>query len=347
MWLDFKKNITRKIVDLIGGQRVMTIQMDITNACNLSCAHCYHSHHNNKGAIKLDDWFEIIDQYKQFLDEYHWRPKIVICGGEPTVSPYLLPLISKVDSIWPGVRVSILTNGTRLTEKLLDALSPYNIEMQISLDGPDAEKHDLVRGKGAFEKALTGLKLAASKGVDIYVQSILSKKTSSWLEDFFRLARALKVRQMNFTRFISQGTGIKLENSGEDRPLLPQELKRAMEDILRFSKKHKVPTNTNQALFHLLDEKLGANEKYGYQGLIVDYMGNLKVSSRADYIVGNVLEEGLKNLFLNDPIFRNLRKANIETCGQCQFFRKCGGSRNASFATTGSFLKADPGCWIR
>lgn len=344
--LEIKNFVTSRIIDLIGGQKVMTLQIDITNACNLSCAHCYHAHHNNKGAILFDDWCAIIQQYKTMIEKLHLAPKIVLCGGEPTISPLLLPILNHLESQWPGVPISILTNGTRLSEKLLLQLKPFNIEFQISLDGPDSARHDEIRGHGNFNKSAEALQRARAMGFDVFLLAILSKKTSDWIEDFFDMAKNLGANQMNFTRFISQGNGADLEASGKDRALLPEELRDTMSIIWNKSKQMGVRTNTNQALFNLIDPSLGANEKYGFQGLVIDYKGNLKISSRADAVIGNVLTDGLENLFFNNAVLRNLRQANIRKCGRCPHYRRCGGSRNASYAATGSFLEADPGCWI-
>lgn len=344
--LDIKKFVTGKMVALLGGQRVMALQIDITNACNLSCAHCYHSHHQNKGAIGFDDWCNVIAQYKVMIERLHLQPQIVICGGEPTISPLLFPILEKINEHWPNVLVSILTNGTRLTDALLEKLKVFNVELQISLDGPDAERHDEIRGAGNFAKTTAAVRRAKAQGFDVFLLAILSKKTSAWIGDFFAMARDLGVNQMNFTRFINQGAGSDLESSGKDRALQPIELKEALTRIWSTSREIRVRTNTDQALYNLIDPRLGASEKYGFQGLVIDYKGNLKVSSRADFIVGNVLAEGLENLFFNSAVLRNLRQAKIEKCGSCRHYRRCGGSRNASFAASGSFLKADPGCWI-
>ena len=344
--LDIKNFVTEKIVGLIGGQKIMALQIDITNACNLSCAHCYHAHHQNKGAISFDDWCKVIAQYKEMIEKLHLSPSIIICGGEPTISPMLLPLVQKINEHWPYVRISILTNGTRLTDSLLAALKKFNVEFQVSLDGPSSDRHDVIRGIGTFEKATDAVRRAKAQGFDVFLLAILSKKTSGWIEDFFATARELGAKQMNFTRFISQGAGADLESSGKDRALSPHELKEALTSIWSTSKQFQMRTNTDQALFNLIDPSLGGSEKYGFQGLVIDYKGNLKVSSRADFIVGNVLSEGLENLFFNSTILRDLRQAKIEKCGSCSRYRRCGGSRNASFAASGSFLKADPGCWI-
>lgn len=324
----------------------MPIQIDITNACNLRCSHCYHSHHKNTGALKLEDWFEVLGQYKKLIESLNLKPSILICGGEPTISPYLFSVLKRINQLWDNPPVAILTNGTKLNEKLLDLLSQYKIEFQISIDGPNAEEHDAVRGLGNFQKALDGAKLAKKYGIKTNILGILSKKTSFQIEKFFRMAKENSLDSMNFTRFIPQGYGSELVKSGQDDALYGFELRDAMRDIVAQSKKYGIATYTDTPLFSLIDPSLGRHGGFGIQGIVVDYKGNLKVSSRANYKLGNILDEGLENLFLDHPIMKNLRNRNVNGCGGCMYYDRCGGDRNISYALTGSFLEKDKGCWI-
>ncbi len=98
--------------------------------------------------------------------------------------------------------------------------------------------------------------------------------------------------------------------------------------------------------FALLSPDLGAHGKFGFQGLVVDHRGCLKVGSRADFRLGSILETGLEELFLRHPLMKDLRDGKIEGCGSCGCYDRCGGDRNAAFAEYGSFLKKDPGCWL-
>ena len=334
------------VLDYVGAQKTLAIQLDITNACNLRCGHCYHAHHKNTGAIGLPEWTQILDQYEALLKKLHLKPRFVLCGGEPLISPYLIPLLERINKKWSNAEVSILTNGTKITKGLLEALSPFNIQFQVSLDGPDSKKHDEIRGHGNFEKAVQGILLSQSYGVKVKALAVLSKNTSCWIEDFFKMAKGLNLSSINFTRFIPQGTGSKLVEAGKDRALVGLELKFALENILFYSKQYKVRTGTHQPLYNLIDPSLGSHGHFGFQGLIVDYKGNLKVSSRADFKLGNILEKGLESLFLNHSVMKNLRKGKIEFCGTCPHYKSCGGDRNISYATTGSFLKPDNGCWL-
>jgi len=156
--------LLNRLTSWLGGQKFLSMQMDITNACNLICTHCYHSNHKNNGALDFEGWMQVLDQYESLLQKLALKPAITLCGGEPLVCKFLLPLIENLNTRFPGVSIQVLTNGTRITEALLEKLKKYNVCFQVSLDGPNAEVHDLKRGDGNFEKALTGLKLAREFG---------------------------------------------------------------------------------------------------------------------------------------------------------------------------------------
>lgn len=341
-----KDFVVRSLLGFTGSQKFLTTQLDVTNACNLTCAHCYHAHHNNSGALDLAGWRAILDQYGRLADKLYLEPRFVICGGEPTISQLFWPLLDELRERWPAAHATILTNATRLDRSFAARLKGYNVGFQISLDGPDQARHDLIRGAGNFGQAMRGLANLQEVGLNASFLATLSLRTSLWIDDFFVTAANARVERMSFTRFIPQGNGRRLEINHEDRPLSPPELRRAYLTILAASRQSGVETNTNSPLFQLISPELGASGKTGFQGLVIDYKGNLKVTSRTDYRLGNILEQGLETLFLGHPLMRALRKGEIEGCGGCVHYASCGGDRNASFAATGSFLKKDPGCWL-
>jgi MoaA/NifB/PqqE/SkfB family radical SAM enzyme len=299
----------------------------------------------NDGAIDLAGWLKILEEYKVLCRKLGKRPDFILCGGEPTISKLLRPILEKIASDFPDAPVAILSNGTMLRPGLVEYLKKFNVHFQVSLDGPEAESHDKVRGPGAFMRALKGIALLRSENISVSILSILSKRTSSQIRRFFDLAAKIDVSSMNFTRLIGEGTARNLVEEGQDAPIYGLELKEAMEEILKQSKAHSVHTSTNAPLYALLDRNLGRNGQYGFQGIIVDYKGNLKVSSRTPTILGNVLAEGLEKLFMESPIMKALRDRAIEGCGSCPLYGRCGGDRNASFGEYGSYLKKDPGCW--
>jgi MoaA/NifB/PqqE/SkfB family radical SAM enzyme len=343
------KRVKNLVLDVIQGyihsQSDLAIQLDITNACNLRCSHCYHSHHDNSGALDINGWLNVLGQYESLLTKLRLEPKIIICGGEPLFSPLLRPIIEAVEAKFPRVSISILSNGTLVKSVTAQHLSQFNINVQISLDGPNAESHDKIRGKGSFQRALRGIRELKSHRIDVYSLAVLSLNTLPFIPDFFTVAKAEGLSSMNFTRFIPQGNGAKLTNIGDDRMLTPRELKLAFEAILSHSQATGVKTHTSSPLYHLIEGANGGHAKFGFQGLVIDYKGRLKVSSRADYVLGDILTQGLEALFLKHPVMQDLRNGAIEVCGSCVHYKHCGGDRNVAYATSGSFLGPDPQCW--
>ncbi|PIU20069.1 MAG: hypothetical protein COT18_04220 [Elusimicrobia bacterium CG08_land_8_20_14_0_20_59_10] len=196
----------------------------------------------------------------------------------------------------------MLTNRTNISEKVAVVMAGHKTDVQISLEGPDAQRHDYVRGPSGFVKAIAGYKTLRAAGLTVFFQTVLSSRTAPWIEEFFSLAAGMNSAAMNFTRFVPQGRGKSFLETAGERPLLGVELRAAYSAILVASRKTGVPAGTNLPLFVLISPELGAHGKFGFQGLVVDYKGNLKVSSRADFRLGNVLETGMEELFLHHPL---------------------------------------------
>jgi radical SAM protein with 4Fe4S-binding SPASM domain len=338
--------LINKLLNLIGTQKFLSVQLDITNACNLNCRHCYQGVHSSGGDLSFEDWCGILDQYGELAAKLHLKPHFCISGGEPTLSPIFEKLLREIHSRWPLAGIAVLTNGTNISDHVASLLTAHKADVQISLEGPDAERNDFVRGNGSFARAIEGFRKVQAEGLNVTFQAVLSNRTGAWIAEFFELAAKQNAAAMNFTRFVPQGQGKAFSETGGDQPLLGQWLRDAYGTILADSKKTGVPTGTNLPLFVLISPELGAHGKFGFQGLVVDYKGNLKVTSRADFRLGNVLKGGLEELFMRHPLMEDLRAARIEECGTCDFYDRCGGDRNASYAAYGSFSKKDPGCWL-
>lgn len=338
--------LINKLLKFTGSQKFLSIQLDITNACNLNCVHCYQSQHSANGDMPIEEWRKILDQYSNLAKKLHLAPHFCISGGEPTISPLFPLILAEIHSRWPAAGILVLTNGTNLTSKVLKELTHYKADVQVSIDGPDSARHDRVRGPGNFAKSIAGLKELRSAGLAATLQTVLSSRTAPWIREYFETAKTVGAAAMNFTRFVPQGKGKILSENGGDQPLVGTSLKDAYSNIASVSGEYKIPTSTNLPLFALISPELGAHGKFGFQGLVIDYRGNLKVSSRADFGLGNILNDGLEELFLRHPVMKDLRDGNIEGCVGCRFYDRCGGDRNAAYAAYGSFLRKDPGCWL-
>src|SRR5271169_6620914 len=128
------------------GTRCRTLPLVIlyvTEGCNLRCISC--SYRNpSPGELTLGE----IEHLAATLKDSGLR-HIVFSGGEPLLRrdfPQICGLFAA-----PGIRQSLLTNGL-LLEKRFPEIRRFFGEIIISLDGPDEETHNEIRGVDSFRQ---------------------------------------------------------------------------------------------------------------------------------------------------------------------------------------------------
>lgn len=324
----------------------LSVQLDITNACNLRCDHCYLPHHRNHGALSFAQWVQVLEQFDKLRRTLRMQPSVTLCGGEPLSAPFLTDLLVTIRERLGNCDLSVQTNGTLLTERLVRSFRDLDVSIQISIDGPNADTHDRIRGIESFAKTLNGCQLLQRGAVPFFFQAVLSERTAPWIPQFFAHAKSSSATAMHFTRLVAEGHARTLIANGSDRPLVGNALKAALQEILQCSQRTNIPTSTFGPLWHLLDDKLGSPDNTGFASFVIDYRGGFKVSSRTPVVLGNVFTDGMDRIFLHHPIMQRLRSDEIEVCGECSHFAHCRGSRNSSFAAHGHFFGPDPACWL-
>jgi len=136
------------------------VQLHLTNYCNLKCLFCPTRALLDKGQLDRkkeltkERWFEIIEEGTRLgVKEWH------ICGGgEPMffTNESLLIMERIKESKGYG---EIITNGTFLGSEVAKRLVEMNWDMvYISLDAPDAEIQNFLRGTECFKKIIQGVK---------------------------------------------------------------------------------------------------------------------------------------------------------------------------------------------
>ena len=88
-------------------------------------------------------------------------------GGEPFLNSDLVDMLIATLEFGPA---TVLTNGTVMRDEWLKRLkaaesqSTFSLEFRVSIDGPTAQLNDAVRGGGAFERAMQGVRLLVAHG---------------------------------------------------------------------------------------------------------------------------------------------------------------------------------------
>jgi len=94
--------------------------------------------------------------------------EVYFTGGEPFLHEEILGLLAFALERAP---TTVLTNGTLIDDPMADALAAlaagarYSLEIRVSLDDPDAERNDAIRGPGAFRRALGAITRLDARGL--------------------------------------------------------------------------------------------------------------------------------------------------------------------------------------
>jgi MoaA/NifB/PqqE/SkfB family radical SAM enzyme len=97
-------------------------------------------------------------------------------GGEPLVDTRLEEIISLFDT--KSTLMSCTSNGTLLTEDRARILKSSGLDsFVISLDGPDPETNDPIRGRGTYKKVMESIRIAKSYGFIVMIIHTLSHQS--------------------------------------------------------------------------------------------------------------------------------------------------------------------------
>ena len=110
---------------------------------------------------------------------------LVFSGGEPTSYPGLEALIAHAKGIGFS-RVTVFSNGRRLNNKeyTLSLVAAGLDAALVSIHGPDANTHESVAGvQGAFEETLQGVDNLLEHGIEVLVNTVVSRVNYRRIED--------------------------------------------------------------------------------------------------------------------------------------------------------------------
>jgi len=340
-----------------------------TRTCNLSCRHCYAGSDNQRyqGELSTTEAYRMIDDLAAFK-----VPVLLFSGGEPLMRPDILDLAAY--TINRGIRATFSTNGTLITKKTAARMKEIGVGyVGISLDGV-GEINDEFRGqKGAFERALKGIKNCLEIDQRVGLRFTINRHNFHQLEQILDLIERENIPRVCFYHLVYSGRGSEMVN--ED--VSPEETRRALDLIMEraadFAKrgikkeiltvdnhadgiyiylklKKTDPERAEQAL-RLLSRNGG--NRTGIAIGEVDWFGNVHPDQfTQNYTFGNVREKPFGEIWtdLSHPILAGLkdRKPLLKgRCSTCGWLNLCNGNfRARAQAIYDDFWQEDPACYL-
>ncbi len=169
----------------------------VTGRCNYNCLHCF-----NAGGSEADKEEFSKEQAYRLIDEFSECGiiNVSLTGGEPMLHPDFLDIVRYINQKGMAVR-EITTNGSFLTQELLDSLSGYTDHtlFKISFDG--FGYHDWLRNKaGAEQEALQKISLLLKNNCRIQIQTNLHKKNKDSMQKTAEIFDSMGVEYMRIIR---------------------------------------------------------------------------------------------------------------------------------------------------
>ena len=346
---------------------------ETTQACALACRHCRASARpwRDPSELTTAEGRDLIEQVAGM-----GTPLLVLSGGDPVNRPDLFELVRHAKR--SGLRVATIPAATtELTEDLVVKLRESALDqMALSLDFPDASRHDAFRGvPGSFEKTMQAAGWARAAGLPLQINTTVCGDTAPFLEEMAGLVERLGAVFWEVFFLVPTGRGSVLAG------LPAEECERVFDLLYRTQKKGGFVVKITEAPHYrrhvaqrerrlagergrphgavpmpaLLTRSEGPGHTVGLAPrgvnagngfLFVSHLGEIYPSGFLPLSAGNLRGRPLADAYRSSELFRSLRDPDRlkGRCGACEFRFICGGSRSRAYALTGDLLETDPWC---
>jgi len=221
--------------------RISNLTFIVTDDCNFNCAYCFQK--KEKKIINNVTIETAVDFFYPFLTSKD-KIKIGFYGGEPLLAfeqmkhaALLLQEKNKEEN--KKIEFSVTTNGSLLTEKMLDFFNRHKFVMLLSFDGLAQEK---ARKRGTLDQMVQVMKkIQEYPDINVEINSVFSPQTVSDLSGSIRFIIEQEGPEITFNLSSME------EWSLSDLETLKKGLERLTDFLVKFYKeKGKIPVKNFQ-----------------------------------------------------------------------------------------------------
>ncbi len=290
---DFELLKKYRVNDSTMSKNLDGVMISITNKCNLECLHCYNSS-SSFDCEQLNEsyWLKLLDDsIKKGIRGFE------ISGGEPLLEKELVYKLLEKISKYEDIIIQINTNGFFLDDEFLEYYNSLKNPkyIQISIDGHTRDICEKVRGDGmSFDYAVQGLKKISNyKCIKSIAVHTINNYNKDFLDDTFKLLKQLKVDRVVAGAALPMGRAV---SNSESVLLQYEERIELFRTLKKLSKKYIEELNINVSSFGgIMDVIVYLRDRENW--IVVDSDGDVRLSCRMPFIVGNICEDSVEYLF--------------------------------------------------
>ncbi len=322
----------------------LSVQLEITEACNLSCIHCYNywrdkSNYNTKylDERKINYIVDALIAAKVF--------SVTLTGGEPLLFWRILPkVIQKITQA--GINVGLNSNLCLLTDEVAIALKESGLNnITVSFLCSKKEVHDFITNThDSWGKTISGIKKAREYGFRISSNTVLTKLNLPYLRETAKL-----MKELGISTFCATKASPALNSRNfEDIILSKEELRQSLNELIQIKDELNIKVDILECYPLCL---IGDIKKYsffarrrctaGITTCTISPSGDVRPCSHADMNYGNLFETSFKNIWDAMSEWRDCRYIPLE-CQKCKFLKQCGGGCRMEAKYYGDIRGKDP-----
>jgi radical SAM protein with 4Fe4S-binding SPASM domain len=290
-----------------------SLHIEITSRCNERCVHCYIPHDKKISDIEPDLFYDVLRQCKEMK-----LLNLTLSGGEPMTHKYFCEFLRKCKEY--DFSVNILSNLTLLNDEIITEMKTTPLfGVQVSLYSMDSRIHDeITQMKGSFDKTKNAILKLIENDIPLQISCPIMKQNKDCYGDVLKWAENHNIHVGNDYVMIARydHTTQNLNNR-----LSLDEIKKVINDAIMKDTKYLVQMENE-------DNAEGKNHTPNdiicsvcHLSICVADNGNVyPCAGWQDYVVGNVRETSLKEIWYNSKkvqYLRNLRKKDFPKCIHC------------------------------
>lgn len=294
------------------------IYVYLTNRCNQRCRHCYmYAGENTSNELSTSEIVNLLKNFSTIGGRV-----VTFTGGEVTVRPDFLTIIEVAKKL--DLTVCVLTNGVLWSQQFIRKAAKYIDEVQVSIDGFDAESYRAVRGSNAFGDVLVSVNRLVEAGIRVTVAVTPLLDTLLGNEKcYVDFAKDLLARYKGKEFFVKFNTelmdGRDITPTEEENDLYRATMKSIKNQCSPFSEEEGFAINhRNNTIFN----------NCGYGGLTIAANGDVYFCNLTAKCAkqGNIRIDSFDDIWKKSQKARALSDVNqLTPCKECALKYICGG----------------------